>query len=40
MKGLDHGVMFIENENKRLLTVSEDELFNLVDNLFKSKTKE
>ena len=37
MKGLDHGVMYLENQEHVKIKIGEDELFHLVDKLFKDK---
>lgn len=40
MRGLDHGVMHIENQHKVKLKINENELFYLVDALFRMKQNE
>lgn len=40
IRGLDHGKMYIENQNKIRLTISENELFYVIDKFFKDKLNE
>lgn len=40
MRGLDHGVMHIENQDKKRITISEDELFHLINWYFREKFNE
>lgn len=37
MRGMDHGTLHITNEQKHTISVSEDELFHLIDKLYRSK---
>lgn len=39
LRGLDHGKMYIENQNKQRLTIDENELFHLIDWFFKDRFK-
>lgn len=40
MRGLEHGVMTIENEKHEIIKISEDQLFYLVQALFRMKQNE
>lgn len=40
MRGLDHGVMTIENNKHEIIKISEDDLFYLVHALFRMKQNE
>lgn len=37
IRGLDHGIMYIESQDKLRIRISEDVLFYLIDKLFKDK---
>lgn len=39
LRGLDHGVMYIENQDHIRLKINENELFDLIDRFFKDKNK-
>lgn len=39
LKGLNHGAIYIENQDKVRLKIDEDELFQLINLYFKIKTK-
>lgn len=38
--GLDHGIMHIENQDKRRLSINENELFKIIDRFFKESLNE
>lgn len=40
LRGLDHGVMYLENQDKKRIKICENELFKLIDFYFKVKTNE
>jgi hypothetical protein len=40
MRGLDHGVMYLENQDKKRIKICENELFRLLDFYFRVKTDE
>lgn len=39
MRGLDHGMMYIENQDHKRIKIDENELFHLIDSYFKDKLK-
>lgn len=40
MRGLDHGKMYLENQDKVRLPIDENELFHVIDQFFKGKLNE
>ena len=40
MRGLDHGVMYLENQDKKRIKICENELFRLLDFYFRVRTDE
>ncbi len=40
MRGLEHGVMYIENQKHEIIKINENDLFYLVDALFRMKQNE
>ena len=39
LRDLNHGVMYIENQDKKRIVFDENELFHLIDGYFKEKLK-
>jgi hypothetical protein len=39
IRGLDHGKMYIENQDKKRIVIGEDELFHIIDRFFKDYLK-
>ena len=39
LAGVDHGVITIENANKKQIVLGEDELYKIIDTFFKSNLK-
>jgi hypothetical protein len=39
IKGLEHGVLYIHNQDKQSIRIGENELFAIIDNYWKDKLK-
>lgn len=40
IRGLDHGVIHLENEQHKRIAISEDKIFNVIDKLFEDESHE